>query len=74
MKTLYMAAAALGILAVTTAAQAEIICTQHGGCYETGGRIIYGDGGGVTSGVQQLNSYRNGKKEPVRIRRNFQVN
>ena len=32
-------------------------------------RIIYGDGGGVTSNVQTLNSYRTGKKVKVQIRR-----
>jgi hypothetical protein len=35
MKTLLLTAAAVAIAA--TAAQAEIICTHHSGCYETGG-------------------------------------
>ena len=66
-KTILMAAVTIAL--ATTAAQAEIICTAHGGCYETGMRIIYGDGGGVTSNVQTLNSYRTGKKVKVQIRR-----
>ena len=32
---------------LTGTAQAEIICTHHGGCHETGMKLIYGDGGGV---------------------------
>jgi hypothetical protein len=64
-------ASLFAIVALTgTAAQAEIMCTQHRGCFETGMRLLYGDGGGVNS-VQHLNSYRNGKKEPVRIRRMY---
>jgi hypothetical protein len=42
-----IAAVALGILATVTAAQAEIICTQHRGCFETGLRIISHGGVGV---------------------------
>jgi hypothetical protein len=64
----------LALVANMATAQAEIICTQHGGCYETGMRLIYGDGGGVNTNVQTLNSYRDGKKTPVRIKRNFVVN
>ena len=71
MKSILFVAA---ILLASTAAQAEIVCTQHGGCFETGMRLIYGDGGGVTSNVQNLNSYRNGNKQPVRIQRTFIVN
>ena len=47
-----------------------VIDTQHGGCFETGQRIIYGDGGGVNNDAS-LNSYRNGKKQPVRIQRYY---
>ena len=64
-------ASLFAIVALTgTAAQAEIMCTQHGGCLETGMRIIYGDGGGVQN-EQHLNSYRNGKKQRVRIIRTY---
>ena len=65
MKTILTAGALA--LAMTTA-QAEIICTVHGGCYETGRKIILGDGGGVTSNVGTLNSYRDNKKVKVRVR------
>ena len=58
---------------IGTAAQAEIMCTQHGGCFETGMRIVYGDGGGVQN-EQHLNSYRNGKKQRVRIIRTYYGN
>ena len=64
-KTILMAAVTIAL--ATTAAQAEIICTHSGGCYETGMKIIYGDGGGVTSSVQSLNSYRTGKKVKVQL-------
>jgi hypothetical protein len=60
-------------LLTSTAAQAEIMCTPHGGCFETGKRIIYGDGGGVNN-VQHLNSYRDGKKQRVRIGRTYYGN
>ena len=63
----------LGILFAATSAQAEIMCTQHGGCFETGRRIISGDGGGVNN-VQHLNSYRDGKKQQVRIVRTYYGN
>ena len=53
-------------LVATAAAQAEIMCTQHGGCRETGRRIISGDSGGVTS-QQHITSHRNGKPQRVRI-------
>jgi hypothetical protein len=69
---LFLASIAFSIV-FTAGANAEIICTQHGGCHETGMRIISGDGGGVNS-AQQLNSYRNGKKERVRIIRTFTGN
>ena len=59
---------------LTGTAQAEIICTHHGGCYETGMKLIYGDGGGVNPNNQTLNSYRNGKKERIQIKRTFIVN
>jgi hypothetical protein len=69
----YVLIAFAAALVFATAAQAEIICTQHGGCRETGKRIILGDGGGVNN-TQHLNSYRNGKKEKVRIIRTIYDN
>jgi hypothetical protein len=41
-KLLFVSAIALA--AIGGAAQAEIMCSQHGGCWETGGRILR-DGG-----------------------------
>ena len=70
-KTILMAAVTIAL--ATTAAEAEIICTHSGGCYETGMKIIYGDGGGVTSSMQSLNSYRTGEKVKVQIRRSITV-
>jgi tRNA uridine 5-carboxymethylaminomethyl modification enzyme len=40
MKAFTIAAVALGLVAIAPAAQADIVCTQHGGCRETGKRII----------------------------------
>jgi hypothetical protein len=37
-KLLFVSAIALA--AIGGAAQAEIMCSQHGGCWETGGRIL----------------------------------
>jgi hypothetical protein len=37
-------------------------------------KLIYGDGGGVSPNNTTLNSYRNGKKERVQIKRTFIVN
>jgi hypothetical protein len=71
MRTMLIATA---IALATTAAQAEIICTHHGGCHETGMKLIYGDGGGVSPNNTTLNSYRTGKKVKVQIRRTFTVN
>jgi hypothetical protein len=67
MKSLLVAAA---VALASTAAQAEIICTQHGGCRETGMRVISGDGGGVNN-QQSLTSHRDGKPKKVRIIRTF---
>ena len=64
--------AAISLVALTAAAQAEIMCTQHGGCRETGRRIISGDSGGVTS--QHITSHRNGKPQRVRIIRTYYDN
>ena len=49
---------------IGTAAQADIVCTAHGGCWETGKMIIYGDGGG-TRYFQCVNTERYGKTRRV---------
>jgi hypothetical protein len=72
MTKFYIAAAAL-ILAATTA-QAEIICTQHRGCWETGKRIFLSSS--VRPGQTVIN-HRSGQKDsgkPIRIRRVFYGN
>ena len=61
------------VLLISTAANAEIICTDHGGCRETGRRIILGNGGGVTSS-QTLVSHRGNKPQKVRINRTIYSN
>jgi hypothetical protein len=70
MTKFYIAAAAL-ILAATTA-QAEIICTQHRGCWETGKRILLSSGNNnIRPGMTVIN-HRSGQKDsgkPVRIQR-----
>jgi hypothetical protein len=68
-----IAIASLFILAVGTSAQAEILCTQHRGCWETGKRLIYGNGGGVHV-PDQLISYRGDKSQKVRINRKYYSN
>lgn len=73
MKHLLMFSMVLGILAIATAAQAEIMCTQHGGCRETGKRIISGDGGGVNN-AQHITSHRDAKPKRVRIIRTYYDN
>ena len=47
-----------------TAAQAEIICTEHGGCRETGVKLILVAPSHVNG--QVMTSYRNGKPQQVR--------
>jgi hypothetical protein len=67
MKSILFAA---GVLLVGTAAQAEIMCTTHRGCFETGGRIFRS--GGV--GIQPIVNHRDGDKnrgKQVRIRRQY---
>ena len=48
------------VLAGTTA-QAEIVCTNHRGCFETGGRI-FRTGGRVIVG-QTIINHRDGQKD-----------
>jgi hypothetical protein len=67
MKSILFAAATL---LAATAAQAEIICTQHRGCFETGGRLIYGNGGGVNRQASTI-SYRDVKPKKVIFRRHY---
>jgi hypothetical protein len=45
---------AASILLASTAAQAEIICTQHRGCFETGLKILRN--GGAYSGLGYVNN------------------
>ena len=71
MKRILFATLASGLIATT--AQAEIICTQHGGCRETGKRLIYGNGGGVYV-PNQLISYRGDKPQKVNITRKYYSN
>ena len=65
----------MGLLAFVTgtAAQAEILCTQHRGCFETGGRLIYGNGGGVNRQESAI-SYRDAKPRKVIFRRHYNTN
>jgi hypothetical protein len=60
-------------LLVSTTVQAEILCTQHGGCRETGKRLISGDSGGVTS-QQHITSHREQKPKKVRVIRTYYDN
>jgi hypothetical protein len=67
MKTLLIGSA---LLMTVASAQAEIICTQHRGCIETGGRLIYGNGGGVNRQESTV-SYRDAKPKKVIFRRHY---
>lgn len=60
---LKIATAILFVLA-TTAAQAEIICTEHGGCRETGVKLILVAPSHVNG--QPMVSHRNGTPQTVR--------
>ena len=72
MKILLIAATAIGMLAAAPhyAANAEIICTPHLGCRETG-RRIFRNGSRMTPGMTVIN-HRSGEKDSgklIRIRR-----
>ena len=58
-----IAIASLFVL-VGTAAQAEIICTQHGGCRETGVKLIAVSPSHVNG--QPMTSYRSGSPQQIR--------
>ena len=66
----FLAFVAIALLMTSASLHAEIICTQHGGCRETGMRIISGDSGGVTN-QQNITSYRDSKPKRVRIIRTY---
>jgi hypothetical protein len=68
---LSVVAAGLLVL-VGTAAQAEIICTQHRGCRETGGKV-YRNGGVVTPGSTVM-TYRDGVPKAIKVRRIYYSN
>jgi hypothetical protein len=64
-----IAIATLFVLAIGTSAQAEIMCSQHRGCWETGKRI-FRNGGRMDTGMTYINQ-RDGQKDsgkPIRIR------
>jgi hypothetical protein len=58
-----IATASLFVLAGTFAAQAEIICTHNGGCWNTGGRIILVDPSWVRG--QSYVNHRSGKPQVI---------
>ena len=59
---------AAGLLVlVGTTAQAEIMCTNHRGCYETG-RKLYSTGGVIVQG-STIMSHRDGAPKAIKIRR-----
>ena len=70
---MYFLIVAVGVLAAAPyAARAEIICTNYGGCWETGKRI-FRNGGSIKPG-QTIINHRSGEKDsgkPIRIRRVF---
>ena len=64
-----IAIASLLVLA-GTAAKAEIVCTTHRGCFETGGRIILGNGGGVNRQESNI-THREAKPKKIIFRRHY---
>jgi hypothetical protein len=64
-----LAISSLFVLA-STAVQAEIVCTTHRGCFETGGRIILGNGGGVNRQASTI-SHREAKPKKIIFRRHY---
>jgi hypothetical protein len=58
--------AAITLVALTAAAQAEIMCTHNGGCWETGMRIY--NNGGAYQWLPVIHNRDDGRpKKPVRI-------
>jgi len=60
--------AAFALIVIATQANAEIMCTQHRGCWETGLRIF--NDGGVNKQTVIINR-RDGQKDsgkPIRLR------
>jgi hypothetical protein len=70
-----IAIASLFVLVGTTA-QAEIMCTNHRGCFETGRRIFRTGGAYSTPGMTITNHRAGGKDsgKPIRIRRVWRGN
>jgi hypothetical protein len=52
---------------IGNAAQAEIMCSQHRGCWETGKRI-FRNGGRMTTGMTYINQRDGQKGKPIHIR------
>ena len=48
----------------------RIVCTTHRGCFETGGRIILGNGGGVNRQESTI-SHRDAKPKKIIFRRHY---
>jgi hypothetical protein len=55
---------AISLVLISTATQAEIICTEHGGCRETGVKLILVAPSHVNG--QPMVSHRNGTPQTVR--------
>jgi hypothetical protein len=64
MKSIIVPAIASLFVLIGTAAQAEIICTQHGGCRETGVKLILVSPSHVNGAP--MTSNRNGTPQTVR--------
>ena len=72
-RAVYSLIVAVGVLAAAPyAARAEIICTNYGGCWETGKRI-FRNGGSIKPGQTIINhrSWEKDSGKPIRIRRVF---
>jgi hypothetical protein len=67
--------AGLFAVLIGTAAQAEIMCTNHRGCFETGGRI-FRSGGRMIPGMT-ITNHHDGQKDSgklIRIKRVYRGN